>query len=106
MRQVHYADEKLFVDYARKKPHLIDPTTGAPAEVDLFVSALGASTRTQGDRDRAAPPLDREPHRDLCLQRRSRGSPCRWPTGGSSCACATRPSSASPRSTRASPSCS
>jgi len=28
MRQEHRAGEKVFVDYAGQKPHLIDPTTG------------------------------------------------------------------------------
>jgi transposase len=43
MRQVHHAGEKLFVDFSGKRPHLIDPTTGAEIVVELFVGVLGAS---------------------------------------------------------------
>jgi transposase len=43
MRQVHKGGEKLFVDYAGKKPSVIDPGTGELIEVELFVAALGAS---------------------------------------------------------------
>ena len=43
LRQVHRAGDKLFVDYAGKKPQLIDPATGECYEVELFVAALGAS---------------------------------------------------------------
>lgn len=43
MRQVHRAGEKLFVDYAGKKPHYVDAKTGEAIEVELFVAALGAS---------------------------------------------------------------
>ena len=46
MRQVHHAGEKLFVDYAGKKPHLTDPATGEVREVELFVAVLGASSYT------------------------------------------------------------
>ena len=46
MRQVHHAGEKLFVDYAGKKPHLTDPATGEVREVELFVAVLGASNFT------------------------------------------------------------
>ena len=46
MAQVHRAGEKLFVDYAGKKPHLTDPTTGEVREVELFVAVLGASNLT------------------------------------------------------------
>ncbi len=46
MRQVHRAGEKLFVDYAGKKPHLVDPLTGEVHEVELFVAVLGASNFT------------------------------------------------------------
>ena len=35
MRQVHKAGEKLFVDYAGKKPSLVDPLTGEVREVEL-----------------------------------------------------------------------
>jgi transposase len=54
MRQVHPAGEKLFVDFAGQKPHLVDGTTGEVVVVELFVGVLGASgliyaeaTRTQ-----------------------------------------------------------
>ena len=43
MRQVHRAGEKLFVDFSGKRPSLIDATTGACVEVELFVGVLGAS---------------------------------------------------------------
>jgi len=46
MRQVHRAGEKLFVDYAGQKPHLVDPQTGEVREVELFVAVLGASNYT------------------------------------------------------------
>ena len=47
MRQVHYAGEKLFVDYAGHQPHLVDPETGEVREVEkLFVAVLGASNFT------------------------------------------------------------
>jgi transposase len=46
MRQIHRASEKLFVDYAGKKPTLVDPVTGARREVELFVAVLGASNYT------------------------------------------------------------
>ena len=37
MRQEHLAGEKLYVDYAGKKPHVVDPKTGEIIEVELFV---------------------------------------------------------------------
>lgn len=46
MRQSHKAGEKTFTDYSGKRPRLIDPTTGETVEVELFVSALGASSYT------------------------------------------------------------
>ena len=49
MVQVHRAGEKLFVDYAGKKPHLIDPMTGEVREVELFVAVLGASNLTYAE---------------------------------------------------------
>ena len=49
MRQVHYAGEKLFVDYAGQHPRLLDAGTGTPVEVELFVSALGASSYTYAE---------------------------------------------------------
>lgn len=49
MRQVHRAGEKVFTDFAGKKPHWIDPTTGERREVELFVAALGASNLTYAE---------------------------------------------------------
>jgi len=43
MRQMHRAGEKLFVDFSGKRPHLVDPKTGAELPVELFVGVLGAS---------------------------------------------------------------
>jgi transposase len=49
MRQIHRAGDKLFVDYAGKKPHLIDRATGEVKEVELFVAVLGASSFTYAE---------------------------------------------------------
>ena len=49
MRQVHQGGEKLFVDYAGKKPSIIDAPTGAVIEVELFVAVLGASNYTYAE---------------------------------------------------------
>jgi transposase len=49
MRQVHQGGEKLFVDYAGKKPSIIDATTGAVIEAELFVAVLGASNYTYAE---------------------------------------------------------
>jgi transposase len=49
MRQVHHAGEKLFVDYAGKKPSFIDPATGEWITVELFVAVLGASNYTYAE---------------------------------------------------------
>jgi len=46
MRQVHVAGDKMFVDYAGKKPSILDPQTGEVIEVELFVAVLGASNYT------------------------------------------------------------
>jgi transposase len=46
MRQVHRAGEKLFTDYAGKRPHIFDPQTGEEIPVELFVAVLGASNYT------------------------------------------------------------
>jgi transposase len=43
MRQVHRAGEKLFVDFAGQRPHLVDAKTGEAIPVELFVGVLGAS---------------------------------------------------------------
>lgn len=44
MRQVHRAGEKAFVDFAGKKPSVVDPKTGEIRSVELFVGVLGASS--------------------------------------------------------------
>ena len=49
MRQTHRAGEKLFSDYAGKKPHWIDPMTGEVHEAELFVAVLGASNYTYAE---------------------------------------------------------
>lgn len=49
MRQEHLAGEKLFVDYAGKKPRIVDPATGEAIEVELFVAVLGASNYTYAE---------------------------------------------------------
>ena len=49
MRQVHKAGEKLFVDYAGKRPHLVDRKTGERIDVELFVAVLGASNFTYAE---------------------------------------------------------
>jgi len=49
MRQTHRAGEKLFSDYAGKKPHWIDPLTGAVQPAELFVAVLGASNYTYAE---------------------------------------------------------
>jgi len=49
MRQTHIAGERMFVDYAGKKPHLVNPTTGELMPVELFVAVLGASNLTYAE---------------------------------------------------------
>jgi transposase len=49
MRQTHRAGEKLFSDYAGKKPHWIDPMTGEVHLGELFVAVLGASNYTYAE---------------------------------------------------------
>jgi transposase len=49
MRQVHRAGEKMFTDFAGKKPHWTDPVTGEIHEAELFVAALGASNLTYAE---------------------------------------------------------
>lgn len=46
MRQVHHAGDKMFVDYAGKKPYFVDGQTGECIECELFVAVLGASNYT------------------------------------------------------------
>jgi transposase len=52
MRQEHRAGDKTFVDYAGKKPEIIDPATGEIVEVELFVAVLGASNFTYAEATR------------------------------------------------------
>jgi transposase len=52
MRQVHQGGEKCFVDYAGKKPSIIDVATGEVIEVELFVAVLGASNYTYAEATR------------------------------------------------------
>jgi transposase len=49
MRQEHRAGDKVFVDYSGKRPHLVDPKTGEPIDVELFVAVLGASNYTYAE---------------------------------------------------------
>jgi len=49
MRQVHRAGEKMFTDFAGKKPHWVNPMTGECHEAELFVAALGASNYTYAE---------------------------------------------------------
>lgn len=49
MRQDHRAGEKLFVDYAGKKPEIVNPQTGEVSSVELFVAVLGASNLTYAE---------------------------------------------------------
>lgn len=52
MRQVHIGGEKMFVDYAGKRPWLVDPGTGQRHQVELFVAVLGASNYTYAEATR------------------------------------------------------
>jgi transposase len=45
-RREHRAGEKLFVDYAGKKPFIVDRATGERVEVELFVAVLERSAST------------------------------------------------------------
>jgi len=49
MRQVYRAGEKMFSDFAGKKPHWIDAPTGEVHEAELFVAVLGASNLTYAE---------------------------------------------------------
>src|SRR5690554_3588440 len=46
MPTAHKAGEKLFIDYAGKKLHIIDRETGEIKPVEVFVATLGASQYT------------------------------------------------------------
>jgi len=49
MRQVHYAGEKLFVDYCGQTVPVIDKSTGEVHDCQIFVAVLGASNFTYAE---------------------------------------------------------
>lgn len=49
MRQVHYAGEKLFVDYCGQTVPVIDKSTGEIHDSQIFVAVLGASNFTYAE---------------------------------------------------------
>jgi len=49
MRQIHRAGEKTFIDYAGKKPQIVDAATGEATDTELFVAVLGASSFTYAE---------------------------------------------------------
>jgi transposase len=53
MRQTHRAGERIFVDYAGKRPEIVDPLTGRIIDVELFVAVLGASNFAYADATRS-----------------------------------------------------
>ena len=53
MRQVHRGGEKMFTDYAGKKPAIVDGRTGVETEVELFVAVMGASSYTYAEATRS-----------------------------------------------------
>lgn len=46
MRFFHKAGDKLFVDFSGERPSYIDARSGEAIEAELFVAAMGASSRT------------------------------------------------------------
>jgi transposase len=52
MRQHHAGGEKMFVDYAGMRPHVVDRETGEVTAVELFVAVLGASNYTYAEATR------------------------------------------------------
>jgi transposase len=46
MRQVHYAGDKLFIDYSGVTMPIVDQRTGEISKAQIFVSVLGASGYT------------------------------------------------------------
>jgi transposase len=46
MHMEHKAGEKMYVDYAGQKLHLVDPESGSDVPVEVFVAILGASQLT------------------------------------------------------------
>jgi hypothetical protein len=74
MRQVHFAGEKLFVDYSGKKPNFIDPVTGERVEAELFVAAMGVELHVRrSDAHSIRVGLDCQPCKDVCVPRRCPG---------------------------------
>ena len=53
IRQVHQGGEKCFVDYAGKKPSIIDIATCEVIEVEFFVTVLGKRRTTPTPKPRA-----------------------------------------------------
>jgi transposase len=49
MRQTHIAGERMFVDYAGTKLHVVEWTTGEILTAELFVAVLGASSYTYAE---------------------------------------------------------
>ena len=49
MRQIHYAGEKLFVDYGGQTVPVIDKPTGEILDCQIFVAVLGASNFTYAE---------------------------------------------------------
>ena len=49
MRLEHKGGERVFVDWAGKKPEVVNPETGEIQEVELFVGCLGASSYTYAE---------------------------------------------------------
>jgi hypothetical protein len=46
MHMEHKSGEKMYVDYAGKKLQVLDPESGNPVDVEVFVAILGASQLT------------------------------------------------------------
>jgi transposase len=46
MHMEHKAGDKLYVDYAGEKLHIVDPLTGEQKPVEVFVAILGCSQLT------------------------------------------------------------
>lgn len=46
MRQIHYAGDKLFVDFSGLTVDIVDAITGEISKAQIFVSVMGASGYT------------------------------------------------------------
>jgi transposase len=42
----HYAGDKMFIDFAGEKLHIVNKETGEITEAEVFISVLGASQLT------------------------------------------------------------